>query len=636
MPSNFRDNLDFDPRNYIVEPTFESFLVSGSTVTLPTTASRGWYTSSASGFTASVRNDNGFRSTQALRILFSSGTPSGHVVGTMRTVAAVDRSKQLTISFPYRTNSTYVSGDMTVVIRDITNSTTITPAVTAIPASTSDTTFQTSFISTTGSSYEIRLVPDPTVANGGQIELDNVSVGSVEVVQGVPVTEWATYTPTIQGFGASSGNYYWRRVGDTIELRGRLTAGVGTAVEARIGLPTGLTIGTLQNSPSSIGVYFVSQTTDNKQGGSILATAGNAYINFSHYGLWGSSTINPLSAANDTVVCDNGDFFTYTASAPIAGWAGSTVGLANSRVEFAYNDDVTATASVTATGFGYGPAGQSAGGFGAGWTVGTTFTRRVRFTSPIQATDQLNLQYSRDSGATWHNDSGAISGSITSYMNEGSTAYGGYLVPVSGSLTDVDVTFGNGGRLSSVSYSSNGTAWSGLSGSAFRWRLVKCANPLSIGRESENILGTTTNDNAAAGFVGEVFEHSVSTDTNTGATTVLQEVGGAGVVTWAATPGDWDVSFVIKFYNNTSTTMSRTDVVLGTASGNNSTGSVNGKTSLSWVGTAVAVGTSVQTVTSPVVRVSLSTSQNYYLKHAATFTNGQPQFTSYFIARRVR
>jgi hypothetical protein len=62
---------------------------------------------------------------------------------------------------------------------------------------------------------------------------------SVEVPN---ITAWQGYTPTFQGFGTPSAvEFEWRQVGEDVEIRGKFTSGTPTAVEARIGLPGGLT-----------------------------------------------------------------------------------------------------------------------------------------------------------------------------------------------------------------------------------------------------------------------------------------------------------------------------------------------------------------------------------------------------------
>ena len=128
--------------------------------------------------------------------------------------------------------------------------------------------------------------------------------------------------------------------------------------------------------------------------------------------------------------------------------------------EYAYNTDVTATASVTASGFEYGLTG---GGFGAGWGAGTNFVRRVRFTLARKSTDHIILEHTSSSGANW----GTVSHTAMAAVFDQASSAGTYLLNTS-SNTDLDVQFGTGGRWPGLS-----NAWSGLSGASFKWRVVK-------------------------------------------------------------------------------------------------------------------------------------------------------------------
>ena len=71
--------------------------------------------------------------------------------------------------------------------------------------------------------------------------LDSVWLGSPRnVTQGPIVTNWETYTPAITGFGTvTNSNLQWRRVGDTLKIRGSWTGSTNSA-QARIPLPTNM------------------------------------------------------------------------------------------------------------------------------------------------------------------------------------------------------------------------------------------------------------------------------------------------------------------------------------------------------------------------------------------------------------
>lgn len=59
----------------------------------------------------------------------------------------------------------------------------------------------------------------------------------IDAQAGATITSWVAYTPTFTGYGTPSSVEFWsRRVGDMLEVRGRFTCGTNTAVEARITL----------------------------------------------------------------------------------------------------------------------------------------------------------------------------------------------------------------------------------------------------------------------------------------------------------------------------------------------------------------------------------------------------------------
>jgi hypothetical protein len=87
---------------------------------------------------------------------------------------------------------------------------------------------------------------DLSVGNGGtggstaadaRTNLDVYSKGETDALIPAVLTPWVAYTPTLTGFGTATGiEFYSRRVGDTLELKGKFTCGTTTAVEARMSL----------------------------------------------------------------------------------------------------------------------------------------------------------------------------------------------------------------------------------------------------------------------------------------------------------------------------------------------------------------------------------------------------------------
>lgn len=138
-------------------------------------------------------------------------------------------------------------------------------------------------------------------------------------------SSWIAYTPTYTGFGTTTNNdSYYRRTGDSIELSIKFTVGTPTAVEARVSLPSGLTIGTF----GSAKYHLAGRTTRDNSGTDfardygLIATNGNGYLTFSIISNIGSS--GGETAQTGSAFSVNGDdFVSATHSIPVSGWKGN-------------------------------------------------------------------------------------------------------------------------------------------------------------------------------------------------------------------------------------------------------------------------------------------------------------------------
>lgn len=138
---------------------------------------------------------------------------------------------------------------------------------------------------------------------------------------------WAAYTPAVtQGFVATSiatGNYMWRRVGDSIELRARWTNGTVQGTEARISLPTGLTTASSTYLPAlmKVGEWQTSQSTGWTAGG-ILANAALTYVQFGNVNNGGTSAGGgQLAVQNGSAITATGQLCAFnTSGIPVEGW----------------------------------------------------------------------------------------------------------------------------------------------------------------------------------------------------------------------------------------------------------------------------------------------------------------------------
>lgn len=140
-----------------------------------------------------------------------------------------------------------------------------------------------------------------------------------------------------------------------------------------------------------------------------------------------------------------------------------------------------------------------------------------------------------------------------------------------------------------------------------------------------NIVGVTTNSNAAAGSVGEYL-------TNSGTGASLTSNTSANATSVSLTAGDWDVSGVISTVPAGTTTTSLAAIGVSTTPA--TFGAAN-------TGTAVqlpfsAVGGVPVIMNSPTVRISLASTTTVYLVCSVTFAVSTMTANGFIRARRVR
>lgn len=141
------------------------------------------------------------------------------------------------------------------------------------------------------------------------------------------------------------------------------------------------------------------------------------------------------------------------------------------------------------------------------------------------------------------------------------------------------------------------------------------------------IVGTSTNDNAAAGNVGEYVSSYISSPVN------FPVSGNYGDLTSISlTAGDWDISEVLEI--NGAVTGTQFVIGIGTASGNSSAG-LNEGDNVAQTPTG-STGASNDTLSVPAWRVPISSTTVYYFKYFALYTVGTPQARGRISARRIR
>jgi hypothetical protein len=141
------------------------------------------------------------------------------------------------------------------------------------------------------------------------------------------------------------------------------------------------------------------------------------------------------------------------------------------------------------------------------------------------------------------------------------------------------------------------------------------------------ILGTTTNDNAATGYIGEYL-------TATGTQTNYSDMVIANAATISLTAGDWDVQGTVSV-DGASATIDLLAVGLSTSSATFTSNQYNQAAAAD--GTVLFnVGRADAAMSSPVVRFSLSSTTTIYLCTRAGFVANTPRYIGFIRARRVR
>lgn len=148
-------------------------------------------------------------------------------------------------------------------------------------------------------------------------------VGSSAIVSNaLPyVTPWVTYTPTFTGYGTAASVSMWsRRVGDTLEVRGKFTSGTPTGVEARISLGFNGTDGNVTSSATKVAsIQLAGDIVSSAAGATTLYALIESAVGYLTLGAQ-SAALAALTKQNGNVVFVAGNVISIVATVPISGW----------------------------------------------------------------------------------------------------------------------------------------------------------------------------------------------------------------------------------------------------------------------------------------------------------------------------
>jgi hypothetical protein len=143
---------------------------------------------------------------------------------------------------------------------------------------------------------------------------------------------------------------------------------------------------------------------------------------------------------------------------------------------------------------------------------------------------------------------------------------------------------------------------------------------------SAAVKGTTTNDNAAAGYLGEYVESVIAS----GSAVSLSNATAANIASISLTAGDWDVTGVLDFVLTGATS---TDYKAGVSATSATFGGQDSFVNFPFLTTLLSDTLGLML---PAVRFSLTTTTTAFLVAQATFSAGTTAGYGTIRARRVR
>ena len=152
--------------------------------------------------------------------------------------------------------------------------------------------------------------------------------------------------------------------------------------------------------------------------------------------------------------------------------------------------------------------------------------------------------------------------------------------------------------------------------------------------QTAGIVGTTTNNNADAGSVGEVVSSSVAVGSAVALTNAVSATSGKTITSISLTAGDWDIFGSVGI--NMLSTTNFTAIAGGINTVTDTLNSLYEEETRFAFGAAGVVPNNVISFAFPTTRVSIASTTTYYLIGYASFTVSTATTFGRITARRAR
>jgi len=258
----------------------------------------------------------------------------------------------------------------------------------------------------------------------------------------------------------------------------------------------------------------------------------------------------------------------------------------------------------------------------------TTRFKHVTFTSPVLSTDVITLELLDSVAGRWisshlFNPNGVATYVCIPPLNNNGTVISGCGIEQSatgpGTFRVVFAQYAIGtSQGGGVNY-----GWSVLNTSNSAWRLRKVSGGAVVGFPvgARNVIGDVSGTAVPAGFIGEVLSQSRLKSAATGLTTAT--TANVTNTSLTLTPGVWDISGVVGFDINSTTTVTILNAAIANASASLPTSDTigvetSGQIRAVWTQLSAA-NNSDRSLFTGTARVSISVSTPYFLVTQATF-----------------
>lgn len=228
---------------------------------------------------------------------------------------------------------------------------------------------------------------------------------------------------------------------------------------------------------------------------------------------------------------------------------------------------------------------------------------------------------------------GSIAGGTNSgAFGNGASSAGGSSTAIGPSATTVNsgsMVLGDGSGAASNSDTASNQFVSTFVGGYSFWVGSLLSMKIAVTSGATSFLGTNTNNNATAGFVGEVISSSITQ----GSGVALTSVTSANVTSISLTAGDWDVYGNTAFLSALTTNITDLNGWISTTSATIPAGNLRTQRSTP---AGFVPGVSNESFVVPFVRLSLASTTTVYLSVQANFSVSTLEGSGGIYARRAR